>query len=197
MQAYSRKLTNLSFRVEVSCGIHEIFPVGCLYQLVPRLRTADCVLLFLTLHPVTSTWNWPWWSIYTTRIGQCYKLGLAPFPPSWLLNIYQHTTRSSQYMNSRSYYSIYETMFSFYLNITQWIPKWIFIYLLIIYYKFLRFLGSYLWVPINVSAYCRHMRRLKGCLHIRLKTACPWPFGYAGILGRLTTVLGQWNTWAL
>lgn len=40
-----------------------------------------------------------WWleighveSIYTTKIGKYYKLALSFSPPSWLLNIHQHTT---------------------------------------------------------------------------------------------------------
>lgn len=35
------------------------------------------------------------------------------------------------------------------------------VYLFIIYFEFLRFLGMYLWVSINFGAYCRRLR-LKG-----------------------------------
>ena len=28
MQVYSRELVNLSFQIELSCSVHEIFPVG-------------------------------------------------------------------------------------------------------------------------------------------------------------------------
>ena len=161
-----------------------------------RLQRADCVLPFLTLHSGTWTWSLPWWSIYTTRIGQCYKPGLAPFPPSQLLNMYQHTTGSPQSMNSRSYYSILWNYVFFLFKYNSVISK-VDIYLLIIYFEFLRFLATYLWVPVYGSAYCRYMRRLKGYLHIRLKILRPRPFGYAKVPGRLTTVLGHRNTWTL
>lgn len=73
-------------------------------------------------------------------------------------------------------------LFFLFLNITQWIPKKrfsLFTHSLthpFTHFEFLRFLGMYLWVYINVSAHCRCMRKLKGYLHVRFKAICPGPF---------------------
>lgn len=62
---------------------------------------------------------------------------------------------------------------------------------LLIYFGLLRFGGTCPWVSVNVSAYCRYMRNLKGYLHVRFKAISPWPFVYAEVLGRLTMLLDK------
>ena len=89
--------------LELAIVMHEIFPEGCLYQLLLKLRTASlCVSLPSFAFSEISHGG----SIYTIKIGKCYKPGLAPFPSSQLTNIYQICHSVPPYVNSTLYYSI-------------------------------------------------------------------------------------------